>query len=57
MGGDTIDKRTGNAMARVLNATASTIPHGERVLSWRNKSGRRRMARSIVGTYQYMVGQ
>ncbi|CUS12194.1 unnamed protein product [Tuber aestivum] len=53
--GDTIDKRTGNALARALSATTATVPHGERVLSWRNKNGRRRMARSIVGTYQYMV--
>ncbi|RPB00617.1 kinase-like protein [Choiromyces venosus 120613-1] len=55
VGGDTIDKRTGNTLARVLSTTDSTIPHGERVLSWRNKSGQRRMARSIVGTYQYMA--
>ncbi|PWW77392.1 kinase-like protein [Tuber magnatum] len=55
MDGDTIDKRTGKALARALSTTAPTIPHGERVLSWRNKCGRRRMARSIVGTYQYMA--
>ncbi|KAG0136877.1 kinase-like domain-containing protein [Tuber indicum] len=55
VGGDTIDKRTGNALARVLSTKVSTIPHEERVLSWRNKSGRRRMARSVVGTYQYMA--
>jgi hypothetical protein len=54
--GDTIDRKVGNAIARTFSGVGGMgVPQGERILSWRKKKGQRRMARSIVGTYQYMV--
>lgn len=66
--GDTIDKKEGRSMAAVMKAanalrgakdrhergsTSSSETDG--LLNWRNRNGNRALARSVVGTSQYMA--
>lgn len=66
--GDSIDKREGEAITQAMKIAdqvvaqkkrrekkSSTIPEGESVLNWRNRTGNRSLARSVVGTSQYMA--
>lgn len=65
--GDSIDKKEGNTvaaalkMAQVMNggidrhARNSSSSEHDNILNWRNRCGNRSLARSVVGTSQYMA--
>ncbi|KAH8153342.1 uncharacterized protein LAJ45_02154 [Morchella importuna] len=54
--GDSIDRKEGKDITKRLRSWRwGEVPDNERILSWRNKKCKRRMANSVVGTYQYMA--
>lgn len=66
--GDTLDRKDAKSLATSLNAATSTTPGRDRhertssilsendgLLNWRNRNGNRTLARSVVGTSQYMA--
>lgn len=66
--GDSIDKKEGRSVAAAMKQAhnmmagierhekkSSIDSHGEGILNWRNRVGNRSLARSIVGTSQYMA--
>jgi len=68
MDGDTIDKKEARSITAALKTAnvpnpgkdrherkSSNVSDGERLLDWRNRHGNRSLARSVVGTSQYMA--
>jgi len=66
--GDSIDKKEGRSIAAAMKMAqvvmggkerhemnSSNASENEPVLNWRNKNGNRSLARSVVGTSQYMA--
>ncbi|TVY59181.1 Serine/threonine-protein kinase cbk1 [Lachnellula cervina] len=66
--GDTIDKKEGRTIAAAMKIAgvlmggkerhdrhSSNNSDGEGILNWRNRNGNRTLARSVVGTSQYMA--
>jgi protein-serine/threonine kinase len=66
--GDSIDKKEGRSVAAALRMAQGTMSGKERhekksfegsdeegILNWRNRTGNRTLARSVVGTSQYMA--
>ncbi|RPB13285.1 kinase-like protein [Morchella conica CCBAS932] len=54
--GDSIDRKEGKDITKRLRSWRwGEVPDNERILSWRNKKCKRRMANSVVGTYQFSV--
>ena len=66
--GDSLDKKEGRTMAAALKVAnvmmgskerheqkTSSSGEGEGILNWRNRTGNRTLARSVVGTSQYMA--
>ncbi|BFZ64997.1 hypothetical protein YB2330_006160 [Saitoella coloradoensis] len=54
--GDTIDRRKGAEVLNKLGADGEgAFGGGDRVLSWREKKGKRMLAYSVVGTNSYMA--
>jgi serine/threonine protein kinase len=53
---DPATKKPGSGITAGINKHHKKDPHdGEPLLSWRNRCGTRRSARSVVGTSQYMA--
>lgn len=69
VGGDSIDRKEGKSIATGMTIANILTEHkeqnlkpqldspdgNERILQWRNRIGKRKLARSVVGTSQYMA--